>query len=149
MHEHVDVGAFGLPVDGLNAIPELDEFDDLYGLSHSNTQTAEFSDPVKLMSAVIGGGPINFDFESEADGDEARSYEEFNLGQITMGSEDSKSNLGDSDADDGLSDLIEQRRSCLQPVAKHAHTKQLLSAKPASKEKALTKPLYDPVTCRE
>ena len=108
LHEHADVGAFGLPADGLNAIPELDEFDDLYGLSHSNTQAAEFSNPVELMSAVIGGGPINFDFESEADGDEARSYKEFDLGQITMGSEDSKSNLSDSDADDGLSDLIEQ-----------------------------------------
>ena len=108
MHEHADVGAFGLPADGLNAIPKLDEFNDLYGLSHSNTQTAKFSNPVELMSAVINGGPISFDFESEADGNKARSYEEFDLGQITTGSEDSKSNLSDSDADDGLSDLIEQ-----------------------------------------
>jgi hypothetical protein len=148
LHEHADVGAFGLPANGLNAIPELDEFDDLYGLSRFDTQTAEFSDPVELMSAVIGGGPINFDFESEADGDEARSYEDFDLEQITTGSEDNKSNLGDSDTDDGLSDLIEQRRPRLQLAAKRAHTKRLPSAKPASK-KALTKPSYDPAICRE
>ncbi|KAF9234994.1 hypothetical protein BU15DRAFT_65215 [Melanogaster broomeanus] len=146
-HEPADVGALGLPAGGLNSIPELDEFNDLYGLEHSNDEAAELGDPVEFMSAITGGGPIDFDFKSEVDGDETRGHEYFDLEQRTTGSEDDNSNLGDSDTDDGLSALIEQRRPRLQPVAKHAHAKRLPPAKPASKGKALKEPSYDPARC--
>ncbi|KIJ08896.1 hypothetical protein PAXINDRAFT_18004 [Paxillus involutus ATCC 200175] len=147
LHKPTDVGALGLLASGFNSVPELDEFDDLHGLERSSDQTAEFGDPVEFMSAVMSGGPIDFDSELEVDGDETQCHEYFDLEQITTGSEDDKSSLGDSDTDDGLSTLIEQRCPYLQPVAKYAHTKRLPPAKPASKTKASMEPSYDPATC--